>query len=79
MDKVERVARAICAARGDDPDSDSGRGPMVSVTKRHSAMSSSSSLERQELPNWRLCETEARVFIAAQAALAADLAEAAPG
>ncbi|MDB5430781.1 MAG: hypothetical protein JWP35_1897 [Caulobacter sp.] len=70
MDKVERVARAICQARGQNPDADSGRGPMVTVTRQSSSHSTHYSQEQQAVPNWRTFETEAKVFIAAQEALA---------
>jgi hypothetical protein len=32
MDKIERVARAMCQARRKNPDGDSGRGPLETVT-----------------------------------------------
>jgi hypothetical protein len=70
MDKVERIARAISQARSENPDADSGRGPMVTAMKQSSSHSTHYSQEQQPVPNWRLSETEAQVFIAAQEALA---------
>ncbi|MCW3101530.1 MAG: hypothetical protein JWL77_7148 [Chthonomonadaceae bacterium] len=72
MDKIERVARAICAARGNNPDLDSGRGPMKAVERRTSAHSTFVEFGPEPRPNWREHETEAKVFIAAHEALADD-------
>ena len=69
MDKTERVARAICRAKGQNPYADSGRGPMVTTQKRTSSMSTSYSYGPEALPNWRLYEAEAKVFIAAHEAM----------
>jgi hypothetical protein len=69
MDKIERVARAICEAKGKDPDSDSGRGQLMTVTRSSSAFAVSYSQEREALPNWRLFEADAAVFVAAHRAL----------
>lgn len=65
MDKIERVARAMCAARGKNPDADSGTGALRTVRRGNLFTQ-----DRDPIPNWRLSETEAQVFIAAQEALA---------
>ncbi|RAK66365.1 hypothetical protein [Phenylobacterium kunshanense] len=64
MDKIERVARAICAARGKNPDGDSGTGALRTVRRGNLVTQ-----DRDPIPNWRLSETDAKVFIAAQEAL----------
>lgn len=69
MDKLERVARAICRAKGKDPDVDSGNGRLIAVTKRTSSFSTVSSQEREPQSNWTLFMDEARVFVAAHDAL----------
>ncbi|MCK5911586.1 MAG: hypothetical protein KAG62_16690 [Caulobacter sp.] len=71
MDKLQRVARAICEARGVDPDAVSGEGPWVTRTRSMGA-AQSFSRERDAWPNWRLFETDARAFIAAHKALTDD-------
>ncbi|RVI06225.1 hypothetical protein CN205_14790 [Sinorhizobium meliloti] len=57
MDKIEKVARAICAANGHDPD----RTLKADVFDDDAAFNGK--------PFWRKYEKDARVFIAAQAAL----------
>ena len=68
MHKIERVARAMCQAKGLDPDTDSGKGPMEVVTSG-SSMSTSYTQQRRPHPNWRLYEADATVFVAAHEAL----------
>jgi len=70
MDKLERVARAICEANGLKPDADTGKGPLQTVIKHHSELSQSYTQERVFYPNWHDFRTKAAEFIAAQAALA---------
>jgi hypothetical protein len=72
MDKIEKVARAMCIARGTDPDADSGRGPIGTTRLGRSAMATSYSFGPQPLANWPTCEEEAKVFVAAHAAPAND-------
>lgn len=69
MDRLERVARAICEANGKDPDGDCGQGKWVTRTGRAGG-AQYMSRQREAMPNWRLFEAEARVFVAAHAALA---------
>lgn len=57
MDRVEKVARAICAAHGHDAD----ETLKVDVFDEDSAFSGK--------PHWRKFEKDARAFIAAQEAL----------
>lgn len=65
MDKLERVARALCKAHGKDPDGESGRGGLHVVTRGNLTAQ-----EQKPWPNWRLHEQDARAFIAAHEALA---------
>lgn len=60
MEKVEKVARAICAANGDEPDK----------TLKADVFDVDSPFNGK--PYWRKYEKEARVFLAAQEALAAE-------
>jgi hypothetical protein len=69
MEKIERVARAICQAYGKDPDMDSGRGKLRTVVKQTSAMSKMITEEQESRPNWCEFELEARAFMAAHEAL----------
>jgi len=57
MDKIERVARAVCEANGYNPDE------IVEACE--------DDFEFDGQPTWRKFEREARIFIAAQAALSA--------
>jgi hypothetical protein len=71
MDKIERVARAMCQARRKNPDGDSGRGPLETVTRR-TGLSSSITQERHPRPNWLDYEEDAAVFVAAYEAITAE-------
>ena len=68
MDRLERVARAICEARGKDPEGDCGQGSWV-TRSGVAGGAQFMSREQEAMPNWQLFETEARVFVAAHAAL----------
>lgn len=59
-DRVERVARAMCAADGKDPDAQIETGEMENLRK-------GGAFERgpKTILAWEKCEPEARRFIAA--------------
>jgi len=67
MDKIERVARALCLARGRAPDEDSGKGKLRAVPLDGS--SGGFAQARDPAPNWQDFGRDARVFVAAYEAV----------
>ena len=67
MDRVERIARAMCMADGDDPDKLIGAG-METVP----IGSSGSERREKAVHNWTSYERQARLFLAALDAVQAE-------
>jgi hypothetical protein len=70
VDKVERVARAMCQSNGLNPDADTGKGQMETVITRSTTMSKSIEYRPKPHPHWYDFRVKAAEFIAAHEALA---------